>query len=294
MAKRLGWMIFLFLVVAGIIFIGRKVKEEGPEKDIPVEEPGLEKVRQYRDKLLSAEGSPSSRKEALEKAIERYEDYIEEHPKSARAYHDLGDILYDYAGEPHEAAKEWEKAVEIAPDFAEAHNSLAVYYDHYGDPIRGIEEVKVAIQLDPERGLYHCNLAIFYFAGRFEVKKEYGWDLPKIYEACLKEHKKAVKLEPENFEFASDYARTFFFAKYFQVETDYDTAIAAGQYCLGLEIEDYEKAQVLLLMAHLCEECGRLAEAREHAEAILRIYPNDPAAKRLIERVAASSSENAP
>ena len=290
MAKRLGAIVFFFLVIGGIIFLVRRGRELGRESGLPVKEPGLERVRQYRDELLGTEGLSSHNKEALEKVIDRYEEYIEEHPGSARAYNDLGDILYDHAGEPHEAAKRWEKAVEIAPDFAEAHNSLAVYYDHYGDPIRGMEQVKKAIQLDPNRGVYHYNLATFYFAGRYEVKKKYGWDLPEIYEACLKEYKKAIILEPENFEFASDYARTYFFAKHFQVETDYDAAIAAWEYCLGLEIEDNQKAQVLLHLAHLSEESGRLDEARKHAEAMLKINPNNLSAKRLIERVAASQA----
>ncbi len=288
MAKRLGTTVSLFLVVAGVMCLVCKGQGERFEDNLPVEEPGLERVRQYRDELLGAEGPPIQDKEALENVIKRYEGYIEKHPDSARAYNDLGDILYDYAGEPHEAAKKWQKAVEIAPDFAEAHNNLAVHYDHYGDPIRGIEEVKKAIQFDPDRGDYHFNLATFYFAGRFEVQKKYGWDLPKIYEACLDEYKKAVILEPENFDFAADYARTFSFAKFFQVETDYDAAIAAWKYCLGLDIDDNQRSQVLLHMAHLSAESGKPDQARKYAEAILKIDPDQPAAKRLIERLSAS------
>lgn len=288
MAKRLGAIVFFFLVIGGILYLVHKGNEESQERGLPIEEPALERVRQYRDELLGAEGSASYNKEALEKVIQRYEDYIEEHPNSARAYYDLGYVLQDYAARPHEAAKKWEKAVEIAPDFAEAHNSLAIYYDHSGQTIRGIEEVKKAIQYDPDRGVYHLNLATFYFASRSEVKKEYGWDLPEIYEACLKEYKKAIQLEPASFDFASDYARTYFFAKHFQVETDYDAAIAAWQYCLGLEIDDYQRALTLLHLANLCEECGRLDEARKHAEAILKIRPNHPAAKRFLERLKAS------
>jgi len=288
MAKRLGVAVSLFLVIAGVIYLVGQGQEERFEDNLPAEEPRLERVRQYRDKLLGAEGSPIQNKEDLENVIERYEGYIEKHPDSARAYNDLGDILYDYVGEHHEAVKKWQKAVQIAPDFAEAHNSLAVHYDHYGDPIRGIEEVKKAIQLDPDVADYHFNLATFYFAGRFEVQKKYGWDLPKIYEACLREYEEAVTLDPENFDFAADYARTYYFAKYFQVETDYDAAIAAWKYCLGLDIDDNQKSYVLLYMAHISVECGRPDQARKYAEAILKIDPNHAAAKRLIERASAS------
>ena len=295
MAKRLGVTVSLFLVVAGVMCLVCKSQEERFENSLPLEEPGLERVRQYRDKLLGREGSPIQNKDALVKVIGRYEDYIEKHPDSARAYNDLGDILYDYAGQFHEAVKKWQKAVEVAPDFAEAHNSLAVHYDHYdGDPIRGIEEVKKAIQLDPDVADYHFNLATFYFAGRFEVQKKYGWDLPKIYEACLREYEEAVTLDPENFDFAADYARTYYFAKYFQVETDYDAAIAAWKYCLGLDIGDYQKSYVLLYMAYISEECGRPDQVRKYAEAILKIDPEHAAAKRLIERASASKGFTLP
>ncbi len=288
MAKRLGTIAFIFLVIAGVIYLVRKGQEERFEDNLPAEEPRLERVRQYRNKLLGVEGSPVQDKEALESVIKRYEGYIEKHPDSARAYKDLGNILYDYSGQPHEAVKKWQKAVQLAPDFAEVHNNLAVHYDHYGDPIRGIEEVKKAIQFDPDRGDYHYNLATFYFAGRFEVQKKYGWDLPKIYEACLDEYKKAVILEPENFDFAADYARTYPFARYFQVETDYDAAIAAWKYCLELDIDDGQRPLVLLHMAHISAECGRPDQACKYAEAILKIDPDHSAAKRFIERVSAS------
>jgi tetratricopeptide (TPR) repeat protein len=125
------------------------------------------------------------------------------------------------------------------------------------------------------------------------VQKKYGWQLPQIYQACLEEYKKAITLDPKNFDFAADYARTFFFAKYFQVALDYDEAIAAWEYCLSLDIDKGQKAYVLLNMAHISEEAGRPDQMRKYAEEILKIEPTHPAAKLLLER-SASPSKNIP
>jgi len=284
-SKRVGVTVIFLLLIGGAIYLVIKGHQTRYENRVRVEEPGLSRVREYRDELLDQAGSSTHNKQALREVIERYEDYIEEHPDSARAYNDLGDILYDYAGQPHEAAKNWQRAVQIDPDFAEARNNLGVYYDHFGEPLRGIEEVRKAIQLDPHRGDYHYNLAVFYFVSRYEVQKKYGWDLPKIYAACLDEHKKAIVLEPENYEFSCGYARTFSFARFFQVETDYDAAIAAWKHCLGLDIDDGQKAQVLLHMAHLSMDAKRPDQARTYANEILKIKPDHAAAKRLLERL---------
>ncbi len=86
---------------------------------------------------------------------------------------------FDKAGEAHKngeiskAIAHLEKAVEIAPEYMEAHNDLGVRYMDLGDFQRAISCFEEAARLDPGSATVYQNLAVSYFAShRFSDAEE--------------------------------------------------------------------------------------------------------------------------
>jgi tetratricopeptide (TPR) repeat protein len=64
------------------------------------------------------------------------------------------------AGDSRRAAKDFERAVAIDPEYSEAHGNLGVMYIDLGLLDRSAAEFRFAIQLDPAASSHHANLAL--------------------------------------------------------------------------------------------------------------------------------------
>jgi Tfp pilus assembly protein PilF len=60
-----------------------------------------------------------------------------------------------------EAIYRWERAAQIDPTYAAAHNNLAVAYEHEGDLDKARAAYEKAIELEPDNGLIKQNYELF-------------------------------------------------------------------------------------------------------------------------------------
>jgi tetratricopeptide (TPR) repeat protein len=60
-----------------------------------------------------------------------------------------------------EAIYRWERATQIDPTYAAAHNNLAVAYEHEGDLDKARAAYEKAIELEPDNGLIKQNYELF-------------------------------------------------------------------------------------------------------------------------------------
>jgi tetratricopeptide (TPR) repeat protein len=84
-------------------------------------------------------------------------------PKAARAAYEKAAKLARSKAD-QKAAKELERAIELDPDFAEAHGDLGVMYASLGRYPEAEAELRRAIELIPDESLPHSNLAWVLFA----------------------------------------------------------------------------------------------------------------------------------
>ena len=97
----------------------------------------------------------------LEKAIAEFEIAIELDPEDAEAHRNLG-TAYGEQNKWEEATVAYEKAIELAPDFGEAYGDLAAAYFNLGKPAEAVTAGEKGIELNPEYAMSYNNLAVVY------------------------------------------------------------------------------------------------------------------------------------
>ena len=107
-------------------------------------------------------------------------------PDDALAHVNLGSALLEIPGRMPDAIAEYQSAVRIYPNYAEAHNNLGAILLQSGRTTEAVAEYQAAVRLDPDYPDAHSNLgsALSRIPGR----------LPE----AIAELETAVRLDPEN------------------------------------------------------------------------------------------------
>jgi tetratricopeptide (TPR) repeat protein len=193
----------------------------------------------------------------LDEALEHFRKAVELEPTFAPARTNLGQMLLD-RGQAEEALPHCEEAVRLQPNMAALHHNL-------GNALRGLEryvEAKAsyleALRLEPDLAPAHAHLGLTLLR-----EGQLSDALPWL--------KRAVELDPVNASFEE------FLAELYTEREDPSEAIPHYERALALAEE--ERPGLHLSLGWAFQEEGRLAEAREHYEAALRIQPDSAAAQ---------------
>jgi len=119
-------------------------------------------------------------------------DVYREGPSDSAILHNKVGIAFHQMIELNLAKKEYEKAIKLNPQYAEAINNLGAIYYGQKSYKRAIRQYQKAIELTPLAASIHSNLGSAYFA-----RKEY----PKAALA----YQKALEIDPEVFEHHNQY-----------------------------------------------------------------------------------------
>jgi len=119
-------------------------------------------------------------------AIETYREGIRE---IAIMYNKIG-IAYHHLNDLNAALQNYNKAVSISPDYAEAINNIGTVYYAKKDYKRAIREYERALRITPRSASIYSNLGTAHFAR-------------KKYDAAFAAWQKALEIDPEVFEHRS-------------------------------------------------------------------------------------------
>jgi tetratricopeptide (TPR) repeat protein len=221
-------------------------------------------------------------KERLALVKKDYEEFIRQHPDYVRARLAFGSFLHQ-TGDPEGALAQWEKAGQLAPDNPAVWNNLADYYED-GNGKKAIEYYSKAIELDPSQPLYYHNLAVCVYMCRTEAEEYWKISEQEVFDKSLELYRKAMKLDPDNFILASEYAGTLSGIRPLRLED----ALAAWNQCLKIAHDEMEREGVYVHLARIQLQLNHFAESQRDLDAVTnKMYSGlkDKIARNLAEAI---------
>ncbi len=231
---------------------------------------------------------------AFQDVVALYDRYLKQNPRDARAHYDLGELFYSGVQDEKQARKLWLRAIELDPGFHQAYNSVAVHFADSGQHDKALRYVRKALELAPEEAVYHFNAATFYFNFRLTARQLFRWDLPRVWQEAMAEYRRAIELDPTNYEMARDYALSFYSASFFGVEPRYDLARSVWEQALSLAPDRGQRVMVLTHLARVSLLAGDREQARDYVEQALAMKPNDAPARILKRKLDEGGSIDLP
>jgi protein O-mannosyl-transferase len=190
---------------------------------------------------------------------------IEVNPDDALAHLNLGSALLEIPSRMPDAIAEYQTAVRIYPNYADAHNNLGAILLQSGRVNEAVAEYRAAVRLDPDYPDAHSNLgsALSRIPGR----------LPE----AIAELETAVRLDPENGRRRAALGNVL-------LQTPGRIFEAIGQLEAAVKIDPDDAGSHYQLGLALSRIPGKLPEAIAEIETAARLRP-DPRLQELLERL---------
>lgn len=208
-----------------------------------------------------------------------YEAFLQQHPRHTNARVAYAAFLAEL-GEEAEGAQQLEKAVEYDGNSPAALNNLANFCGHNGNVRRAFGLYDRAIQLSPLEPLYYENLAATVYLFRKDAMAHYKITEEEVFAKSLTLYRKALDLDPTNFDRAVELAKTYYGirpsappdadpgTRHKAVLKLADDAIAAWEMAFKIAPTDDERQGVRLHYARWHMSAGRLDEAGKQLDAV--------------------------
>jgi len=197
------------------------------------------------------------------KVEDAYKSFLFHNPSHVNSRLAYGSFLNDL-GREGEAAEQWRKATELAPKNPAAWNNLANYHGHNGPISKAFEYYEKAIELSPEESVYHHNFAVTVYLFRKDARQYFKTDEDGVFDKSLALYREALKLDPDNFELATDYAQSYYGIRPPRIADGIKAWTAARK----LARDDFEREGVEIHLARFEINAGKFDEAKQRLQSI--------------------------
>lgn len=254
LALVLGFLLWLSLPAA-VLARDLSTADEEYRKLLAADDALMQDV----ERLSGNRSSPtrSMLRARLRRVEAEYRQFLSDHPKHVRAMVAYGSFLCDLQRDD-EAITWWKKAIAIDPNCAAAYNDLGEVHGHTGRAGEALRLHQKAYELDPTDPVYRFNWASTCILYRNDAHEVYGWNTDEIFRRSLEQFRKARDLAPQDFQFSSAYAESFYLMK----TPDWQEAYAAWKYCLGQPLQTNDLQRVYSYLARACMHLNRFKEAK--------------------------------
>ena len=192
-----------------------------------------------------------------------YEDFLQRHPDYAPGYLAYGSFLNDI-GEEYEASQQYEKSRQLDPKNPAAWNNLANYYGEFSPVTNAFVYYAKAIELNPAEPVYYQNFATTVYLFRKDAREFYGINEQQVFDKALALYLQAMKLAPDNFPLATDYAQSYYGIKPLRT----NDALVAWTNTLAIARDEVEREGVYLHLARIKMSIGQFDESRAQLAAV--------------------------
>jgi tetratricopeptide (TPR) repeat protein len=192
-----------------------------------------------------------------------YDDFVRRYPDFARGRLAYGSFLND-TGDEDAAIEQYEIAGKLDPKNPAAWNNMANYYGEHGPLTNAFIDYATAIQLNPLEPVYYQNFATTVYLYRKDVREFYHIDEQQVFDMALGLYKQAMKLDPENFPLATDYAQSYYGIRPMRT----NDALVAWTNTLAIARDEVEREGVYIHLARVKTYIGQYDAARAQLEAV--------------------------
>ena len=233
-----------------------------------------------------AKAAANEARELLLLVKSAYELGLSRFDSSAMLNNFYGELLHDFFGRPNEAAKHWQRAVQLDKKYARAFNNLGMYHTHIGMYATGLDHLERSLKLEPKNPDYLFNMVQVYLTNYVQIGQIKKWDHARIYRDAMKMSERAASLQPNDFELLRDHAMNFFLAEKFKVNADWRKAARAWQLAQEHARNEAEKFNCKLNEARVHIRGGDKEKARACLEQAEAIMPGSPVVQNLLNSLA--------
>jgi len=216
---------------------------------------------------LGAGESPEHLKQRIRARLDvvrnQYKELIRRHPNFARGHLAYGTFLNDL-NEEEPARGEFERAAQLDPKDPAAWNNLGNYYGEHSPMTNAFACYDRAMELDPGEPVYCQNLAVTVYLYRKDAMEFYHLNEPQVFDKALALYQKAIRLDPDNFPLATEYAENYYGIRPLRT----NDALTAWTNALRTAHNEAEREGVYVHLARVKIAAGRFAEARAHLDAV--------------------------
>jgi tetratricopeptide (TPR) repeat protein len=192
-----------------------------------------------------------------------YENFLHDHPDSARGHLAYGSFLNDI-GDEDKAVLEYEESKSLDPKNPAVWNNLANYYGEHSPQTKAFEYYAQAINLNPNEPVYYHNYGTTVYLYRKDAREYFHLDEQQVFDKALALYQKGMALAPDNFVFATDFAESYYGIKPLRT----NDALLAWTNAMNIAHTDAEREGVHLHLARVKIAAGFYDEARGHLAAV--------------------------
>ncbi len=216
-----------------------------------------------------------------------YTEFLRRNPSHVRAHLAYGSFLQEIR-EEEEGVKHWEKARELDPKNPAAWNNLANYYGHRSPVKKSFEYYAKAIELNPNEPVYHWNFATTVYLFRKDAMEFYQINETQVFDKALALYRAAMKLAPNDFILATDYAQSYYGTK----PPRYKDGLAAWTDVLKIARDEIERDGVRIHLGRIHWKLSEFDAARKQLAAITNeMYT--PSKTKLLKNIEESEAKSA-
>lgn len=265
MTKRIRLSLLALTLVLPSLFLAGKTDELKPEykelMDI------VESERMLVDRMQEDDVSDANLDAEIElrinTIIESYQSYLEKYPRSVFAQILYGKFLRK-ANKPKKANEVFLEIHEDNPEIAVVNQHLALYAGEQGNYKSAYKFFQTAIKLEPDTALYHYQFGEMLYTFRNELVRDQMLTISEVEDEMSRSFKKAHDLEPENRDFHTRWAESYFDV----FQPNWNEALAIWNELIATSNNLFERDVLYLQKARVLMKLTRYYEARELIESV--------------------------
>ncbi len=250
----------------------------------------IARYQYLRARELEEQGDAAAAHEASDKAQHHlrlvkaaYDLGLTHFSGSAVLHNYYGELLYDFFGRPHDAARYWQRAIQLDSRLARAHCNFGMYAMHNGMYVMGVQKLDKALELEPRNPDFLFNMTQVYLAHFPQIMQIRKWDRPRVYREAMKLSERATRYAPTAFDVLRDHALNYFVGEDFGATVKWRDAAKAWQKARSYARTDAELFNTWLNEARVHIRNNDNKRARQCLDAAEAIWPDSAIVQQMIE-----------